>query len=94
MTCRYGHLDGAYLLGALGPAERSEYEAHLAGCPECAAAVARLAPVPGLLGRVDPAAMVPDAPAPPPLSRLVAAVTAQRRRRRRAQRWQIGRAHV
>ena len=29
MTCEYTHLDGAYLLGALAPGERQEFEAHL-----------------------------------------------------------------
>ena len=26
---------GSYLLGALGPGERREVDAHLAGCPAC-----------------------------------------------------------
>lgn len=44
--------DAAYVLGALTPRDRREYEAHLSGCPACAAAVAELAALPGLLGRV------------------------------------------
>lgn len=35
-------LTGAYALDALDPAERDAFEAHLAGCPECAAEVASL----------------------------------------------------
>lgn len=54
MSCRYGHLDGAYVLGSLAPAERLEFEQHLAGCPECARAVRELAGLPGLLSRVEP----------------------------------------
>jgi anti-sigma factor RsiW len=53
MTCSYSHLDGSYVLGALGPAERQEFERHLAQCPSCARAVRELAGLPGLLGRVD-----------------------------------------
>jgi anti-sigma factor RsiW len=33
---------GAYLLGALDPAEQAAFEGHLAGCPECRAEVERL----------------------------------------------------
>ena len=31
MTCRFAHLDGAYVLGSLSPAERLEFETHLPG---------------------------------------------------------------
>lgn len=50
----YAEWDGAYVLGALAPAERAEYERHLAHCLTCQDAVADLAPLPGLLARVDP----------------------------------------
>lgn len=43
---------GAYLIGSLAPAERSALDRHLAGCPECRAELAALAPLPGLLGRL------------------------------------------
>lgn len=42
--------DAAYVLGALVPSERQEYERHLAHCQECSAAVAELAGLPGILG--------------------------------------------
>lgn len=51
---RYAEWDGAYVLGALAPAERADYERHLAACLTCQDAVADLAPLPGLLARVDP----------------------------------------
>ena len=50
----YAEWDAAYVLGALSGPERVEYEAHLAGCPRCQAAVAELAGVPGLLAQLPP----------------------------------------
>ena len=32
MSCELAHDAGAYVLGALSPAERSAFQAHLAGC--------------------------------------------------------------
>lgn len=55
--------DGAYVLGALSPADRRRFEAHLEVCARCRTAVAELAGIPGLLGRVDPDAL-PDPQAP------------------------------
>lgn len=52
---RYADWDGAYVLGALPPAEREEFERHLAVCDECRLGVAELLPLPGLLRRVDEA---------------------------------------
>jgi hypothetical protein len=51
--CEFAHLDGSYVLGALSPAERLEFEQHLAGCQDCSRAVRELAGLPGLLARVD-----------------------------------------
>lgn len=50
---------GAYLLGALSPAERAEYAEHLAQCPHCLREVGQLAGLPGLLAR-GPAAAATD----------------------------------
>jgi hypothetical protein len=47
--------DAAYVLGALSPAERRDYEEHLEDCDRCRAAVAELMALPGLLGRIDDA---------------------------------------
>lgn len=86
MSCRYAHLDGAYVLGALSPAERQEFEQHLHECPACAEAVQDLAGLPGLLARVD-ADVLDDAPSaaePAPdtlLPSLVRGVRDHRRRR-------------
>jgi len=66
----YAELDAAYVLGALAPAERRDYERHLERCERCRAAVAELAMLPGLLGRLDSARAFAllepeEAPAPP-----------------------------
>src|SRR4051794_1169037 len=55
VRCDHEHDDGAYVLGALSPAERAAYERHLATCSFCREAVADIAVLPGLLGRLDPA---------------------------------------
>jgi len=49
MTDQFATYDAAYLLGALTPADRSEYEEHLAQCDSCRHAVNQLAGLPGLL---------------------------------------------
>lgn len=81
MSCFYAHHDGAYVLGALAPGERRDYEAHLAECPSCAAAVRELAGLPGLLDRVDP--QVLEAPPDDPPDTLLPALVAEVRRTRR-----------
>ncbi|MEW2383786.1 zf-HC2 domain-containing protein [Micromonospora sp. NPDC047707] len=80
--CEFAHDDGAYVLGALAPAERTAYERHLAGCAECRQAVAEIAVLPGLLGRLDPAGLEQFLP-PPEDSRLPDLLSAARDRRRR-----------
>jgi hypothetical protein len=98
MTCEFAIDDGAYVLGALSPAERADFERHLATCAACREAVAALAVLPGLLGRLDPASAAALAggyestpPAPPTvLPRVLAAVAQQRRfDRRRVRRRRI-----
>ncbi|BFU47486.1 anti-sigma factor family protein [Krasilnikovia sp. MM14-A1004] len=92
MRCDHEHDDGAYVLGALSPAERAAYERHLATCSFCREAVADIAVLPGLLGRLDPAdlerLLEPDLP-PARTSRnrtpelVHAAQTTRRRERKR-----------
>ncbi|SEK35883.1 anti-sigma factor family protein [Streptacidiphilus jiangxiensis] len=50
-TCQESVQLGAYLLGALDPQERTELEAHVAGCADCQAELVAMAPLPGLLRR-------------------------------------------
>ncbi|WJK41999.1 zf-HC2 domain-containing protein [Solwaraspora sp. WMMA2056] len=91
MKCDYAHDDGAYVLGALSPSERAAYEHHLSGCPSCRQAVAEIAVLPGLLGRLDPAGFeqISDPPsAGPRLATLVTAAGQARRKGRRMRRWQ------
>ena len=85
MSCQYAHLDGAYVLGSLAPAERLEFEAHLPSCAECSRGVRELAGLPGLLAQVDVADLevpTPDAPLPQTLlPALVREVRGEQRRR-------------
>jgi hypothetical protein len=52
---KFAHWDAAYVLGALSPAERREFEEHMASCASCRAAVSELAALPGLLAQISPA---------------------------------------
>ena len=84
MTCEHAHLDGAYVLGALSPSERLDFERHLAGCAECSRSVRELAGLPGLLAQVDVGDLEPAAvpPLPPTLlPSLVREVRGSQRRR-------------
>jgi hypothetical protein len=94
---RYAEWDAAYVFGSLSPAERHEFETHLAGCARCASAVAELAAMPGLLGALPnadalalleaeaagvAASAAPDRPPTDILAGLTARVRARRRRGR------------
>jgi hypothetical protein len=87
---RFYTWDAAYVLGSLSPAERREFEEHLAGCSACQAAVSELAGMPGLLAQVPPedAALLAVAPTEtiddgPPPGMLAAVRSRQAGRRRR-----------
>jgi Putative zinc-finger len=93
---RFATWDAAYVLGALSPVERREYEEHLADCSSCQNAVSELAGMPGLLAQVPPedAALLAAAPSvevlddgPPPdlLARI---------RARSGRRWRLTSAVV
>lgn len=96
----YAQWDAAYVLGALSPTQRLEFEDHLAGCPLCAEAIGELTAIPGLLGKLpaeDAFAMISTdadggyshSPEPAPAG-IVAGLAARVRRRRRARNWTIG----
>ncbi|GAA1819997.1 zf-HC2 domain-containing protein [Agromyces neolithicus] len=94
---RFAEWDSAYVLGALSPVERREFEEHLESCELCSRAVAELAAMPGLLARLAPErasaiAEDPDgASAPAPRDDLLDAVRlADRRRRTRRTRYWWG----
>ena len=85
MNCDFANDDGAYVLGVLSPTDRQAFQRHLPGCAECTRAVAELAGLPGLLGRVDAAVLetvpVEDEPVPTLLPALLREVRRTRRRR-------------
>jgi hypothetical protein len=83
--CAFAHDDAAYVLGALSPTERLDYERHLPGCDACSRSVRALAGMPGLLDLAD-ASVLEHPPADPPmpstlLPSLHRAVEARQRRR-------------
>jgi anti-sigma factor RsiW len=50
---RYAIWDAAYVLGSLSPADRREFEAHMANCQACRQAVAKLSGMPAILSQLD-----------------------------------------
>ena len=74
---------GAYLLGALSPADRADYAAHLDTCSECLHEVGRLAGLPGLLAHAPTGAGRGDPGEEPPPDLVPGAVAAIRRHRGR-----------
>ncbi|WP_406817020.1 anti-sigma factor family protein [Mycobacterium sp. M23085] len=90
---RYTMWDAAYVLGSLSAAQRREFEAHMAHCPDCRAAVADLSGVPALLSQLDHeevAAIDRSGPAPemsPELLPSLLATVRWRRRRTRVVTW-------
>jgi hypothetical protein len=81
---RYADWDSAYVLGALSPADRREYEDHLESCEACRRSVAELASVPGLLSRLAPErgmALLDEEASPAPRPELLDAVRQEARRR-------------
>jgi len=84
MSCDFEHLDGSYVLGALSPSERREFEEHLAGCEACSRSVRELAGLPGLLARIDPEVLEsPPSEEPLPETLLPSLMWQVRRSRRR-----------
>ncbi|GAA1992978.1 zf-HC2 domain-containing protein [Microbacterium pumilum] len=87
----FAEWDAAYLLGALSPADRRLFEAHLQDCDACRAAIVETAPTIGLLSRVSPEraesllepADAGDGPSSERRGDLIALGVRQARRRRR-----------
>lgn len=50
---QYREWSAAYVLGSLDADERAEFQTHLTSCEECRQDVVSLAPLPGLLSRVE-----------------------------------------
>ncbi len=95
----YREWDAAYVLGALSPAERREFEEHLAGCPTCQAAISELAGMPGLLAQVpleDAEVLMAATPEPateyPPATLVPHVIQLAGRQRRRTIGWLAGAA--
>ena len=86
MSDPYADWDGAYVLGALSSAERREYEDHIDGCARCAAAVAELGMLPGLLRMLPDEDGVAYLAADPPPAVLVRAEEGAPDRQRRQRR--------
>lgn len=61
LVCRHAvELVTDYLEGALSPAERGRFEAHLAACPHCAEYLAQIRETIRLAGRVTPEDLTPE----------------------------------
>jgi len=52
-TDEFAFYDAAYVVGALSPTDRREFEDHLKVCAACAFSVSELAGLPGLMSRVS-----------------------------------------
>lgn len=88
MTDEFTTYDAAYLLGALTPADRAEYEQHLAECSRCRGCVHELAGLPGLLATVPPErAQSAGEPGPDVPATLLPRLMAQVQRARSRRRW-------
>jgi hypothetical protein len=74
--------DAAYVLGALSPAERRDFETHLKVCAACAGSVGQLAGLPGLMSRVSVEQLTAESE-PLPETLLPSLARAVRRERRR-----------
>ncbi len=83
------HADlGAYVLGGLGPSETERVRAHIADCPECAAAHSELEGLPQLLDLAVVAGAGEEDPLPPAIEeRVLDRFARERRETRPRRRW-------
>ena len=89
-TDEFVFYDAPYVLGALSPADRREFEDHLKVCDACAGAVAELAGLPGLMSRVSIDQLT--AAAEPVPQMLLPSLARAVRRERRTRRLLVGAA--
>jgi Putative zinc-finger len=89
VTDQFVHYDGAYVLGALEPADRQAFEEHLQTCPDCRARIEEVRPTAGLLADV-PLSALDDVPMPDTLLPGLLRKAAQERRRRRIRSGSVG----
>ena len=89
-TDKFVLYDAPYVLGALSPADRREFEDHLKVCDACAGAVAELAGLPGLMSRVSIDQLT--AAAEPVPQMLLPSLARAVRRERRTRRLLVGAA--
>jgi predicted anti-sigma-YlaC factor YlaD len=82
MTDQFTLYDAAYVLGALSPTDRREFEDHLQTCEACANAVGELAGLPGRMSRMSIDQLTAE-PEPVPETLLPSLARAVRRRRAR-----------
>lgn len=83
---------GAYVLGALDAADRSELEEHLAGCADCRIEVVSFAGLPGLMGRLTLTEAQRDElpPSPGLQASTIAAIEAEKEKSRHGvRRWRV-----
>lgn len=75
---------GAYALGLLNEQDTAAFESHVATCPACAAELADLSPMKGLLTGIGPVEAPPDVSAGRPVTDLLSrrAVASRHARRR------------
>jgi anti-sigma-K factor RskA len=90
----YNPLLGGYILGALEPAEMEEMRRHLAACPHCGPEADRLAALPGLLDRIQPADVPPPALSPQVEEAVLDRFARERREARRPRRLRLRRRPV
>ncbi|UPK76508.1 zf-HC2 domain-containing protein [Nocardioidaceae bacterium SCSIO 66511] len=79
--------DAAYVLGALSPGDRRDFERHLESCDRCARSVRELAGMPGIMAHADP--LADDWPAPPLPDTLLPRMLAIREKERRRRNWLV-----
>lgn len=88
--CGHQYDDAAYVLGALSPEDRLEFERHLSGCDACAQSVRELAGLPGLLSRVPIGILDPEEVTPPVPDTLLPRLVRRTEQVRQRRRWVVG----